>query len=586
MILKIIQDTVNSFAQIFESRPEMLGLHAGDLGTESLTPLPENSSEENPSPGPASPQFSKSHDDIPIELWYSIFKLLAPPDTTRPTHHTLVKVRGVCHLWRNIAEELIWKALKLLVASPRLFDPSDEFPRDRFPHDIRLWLEESFSRLVEGNSWVSNTSVRAERVREQDIHSRHGAGTGTELQLVSFHLDERYRPDQNLARFFVFALSKCERADITIDHFPASITPFPSSDAKEVTSVAVPVIPLRQFSFSSMNFGIRDTLPPQFNFLWNSLRQGLPWSQLTDITLDCVLSYDDALFVLSATVNVKKVELGRLSSTSLLRDDMTNIVSTVHTLKINTNIDLRLLFSRLDLPVLEDLQLAVYLDSMSNISQNHILDPGLPVPWQVLKRLSLQSDLTYRQCDLDRILQQCHQLEQLEWKGDCSEFNHLPHNALKQLQELRFASDWAGHSRLRENIQFLSNITRLSLSWYHPLLTEDEHLSNLLHIAISGPITIVQLFLILRSRTKCLLSGEFRLNTITEPLPSLVSSDTLQFLRLTLPVAGALAFPWGALHAPELRALEMEIDGVSSLIGCKMEAFRSMHPNTIISILP
>jgi len=127
-----------------------------------------------------------------------------------------------------------------------------------------------------------------------------------------------------------------------------------------------------------MNLSIRDTLPPQFDFPWHSLRQELPWSQLTDITLNCVLSYDDALFVLSATASVKKVELGRLSSTSFLQDDssaMTNIVSTLHTLKINTNIDLRPLFSSLDLPSLEDLQLAVYMDSMSSFPQKPHFGP-------------------------------------------------------------------------------------------------------------------------------------------------------------------------------------------------------------------
>src|SRR6266446_181335 len=112
----------------------MLRFQDDELGAESSTPLPraENSSEEHPSPGPRSPKPSTRYRDIPNELWYLIFELLAPPDTTRPTHHTLVKVRGVCRLWRNIAERLIWKAMKLLVASPRLFDPSDDFPRDRF----------------------------------------------------------------------------------------------------------------------------------------------------------------------------------------------------------------------------------------------------------------------------------------------------------------------------------------------------------------------------------------------------------------------------------------------------------------------
>jgi len=136
------------------------------------------------------------------------------------------------------------------------------------------------------------------------------------------------------------------------------------------------------------------------------------------------------------------------------------------------------------------------------------------------------------------------------------------------------------------------NFFPISRNSPYPIITlflqETNIWSNLLHITVSGSITIVQLFLILRSRTQCLLSGDFRLSIMT-PLPSLVSCETLQLLKLTLRVADAFAFPWAILRAPELRVLEMnltEINGVSSLIGREMEAFRSMHPNTIISILP
>jgi hypothetical protein len=221
-----------------------------------------------------------------------------------------------------------------------------------------------------------------------------------------------------------------------------------------------------------MDLGIRDTLPQQFDFPWHSLRQELPWSQLTDITLDCVLSYDDALAVLSAAVNVERAELGRLSSTGLGSSAMVNIISTLHTLKINTSIDLRPLFSRLDLPALEDLQLTVYRDSISNAPKNHILNPSLNVRWHCLKRLSLQSDLTYRQCDLNSILRHCRQLNQLKWEGDRSEFNHLPFEALTRLQGLIFVSDQDGHQHLFKKIGFLHDITKLSLSHYHAPLGE------------------------------------------------------------------------------------------------------------------
>ncbi|KIM46496.1 hypothetical protein M413DRAFT_316371 [Hebeloma cylindrosporum] len=557
-----------------------------DAGPYLSTPLPTlNYGEEDPIPDaprphrhprysdPASPsrqrrrltlQASKSYTDIPNELWYHIFEFLVPSDITCPTHRTLVQVRGVCRSWREIAERLIWEAVKSLVASPRLFDsPSDDFPR-HFPCEIQSWLEESFARLVEG--------------RKRDAHC--GSDSGTDLRLVAFHLDKRYHPDQRLAKRFVSALSNCLRANITIDHFPASNTPV---DAPGIRSL--PAIPLRQFSFSSVDLSIRDMLPPQFDFPWHSLRQELPWSQLTDITLDCVLSYDDALIVLSATENVGRAELGRLSSPYLSQDGSPasiNIISTLHTLKINTCIDLRPLFSRLDLPALEDLQLAVHLDSIPNAPKKHILNPSLNVRWAGLKRLSLQSELTCRQCDLDSILRHCRQLKKLEWDGDRSEFNHLPFEVLTQVEEMIFASDPAGHEHFFENLRFLLNVTKLSLSQYHALLAGDN-LPNLLHITITGPIALIHLFQILRFRSQRLLSGDFRLSTVTPFCPAPLRCEALRVLKLALP--NVSSFPWGKLHAPQLRALEMNLrDGVHSSMRREMEAFRSLHLDAVISI--
>ena len=512
------------------------------------------------------PQPSKSYSDIPSELWYRTFEFLVPADITCPTHRTLVQVRGVCRSWREIAEQLMWEGMRSLVASPRLFDsPSDNFPRD-FPHEIQSWLEESFASLGEGH--------------KGDAH--RGSDSDKELRIVAFHFDGRYHPDQNLAKFFVSTLSNCVRAEIIIDHFPASTNPFPSSDAHGILSL--PGIPLRLFSFSSMNLGIRDTLPQQFDFPWHSLRQDLPWSQLTDITLDCVLSYDDALAVLSAAVKVEKAELGRLSSTGLGNSAMVNIISALHTLKINTSIDLRPLFSRLDLPALEDLQLAVYLDSITNAPQNHILNPSLNVRWHCLKRLSLQSDLTYRQCDLSSILRHCHQLNQLKWEGDHSEFNHLPLEALTRLQGLIFVSDQDGHQHLFKKVSFLPNIIKLSLSHYHALLGGNQNLPNLSHITISGPITLVNLFQILRSRTQRLLSGDFRLSTVVAQFcPALLRCEALQVLKLVL--VNEPSFPWGKLHAPQLKALNINVrDTVQASVRREMEAFRSVHLDTIISV--
>ena len=517
----------------------------------------------------SSPLPSKSYRDIPNELWYLTFEFLIPSDITLPTHRTLVRVRGVCRSWRETAERLIWETIKSLVASSRLFDPpSDDFLRD-FAHEILLWLEETFPRLVEG--------------RKRDTHH---SSNGTALRLVAFHLDERYRLDQNLAKFFVSALSNCERADIIIDNFPASIDPFYLSGAQRIESP--PAIPLRQFSFSSINLGIRDTLPPQFDFPWHSLRQELPWSQLTDITLDCVLSYDDALVVLSATVNVGRAELGRLSLTGLPQDGssaMVNIISTLHTLKINTSIDLRPLFSRLDLPALEDLQLAAYRDSTSNAPKNHILNPNLNIRWDCLKRLSLRSDLTYRQCDLNSILRHCHQLKQLKWEGDRSEFkiNDLLFKALTEIQELALASDHLGHQHLFDNVGFTRNITKLSLSHHHDLLAGDDNLPNLLHITISGPINLVHIFQILRFRTQRLLSGDFRLGTVTRFCPGQLTCEALLGLKLTLP--NVSSFPWGKLYAPQLKTLEMNLPcGARESTPCEMEDFCSVHFDTIISI--
>jgi hypothetical protein len=172
----------------------------------------------------------------------------------------------------------------------------------------------------------------------------------------------------------------------------------------------------------------------------------------------------------------------------------------------------------------------------------------------------------------------CRQLKQLKWEGDRSEFNHFPFEALTQLQGLIFASDGAGHRHLFENIGFLPKITKLSLSHYNAVL--DDSLPNLSHITISGPITLVHLFQILRSRTQRLLSGDFRLSTATQFCPEPLRCEALQVLKLML--ANVSSFPWGKLHAPQLKTLEMNLRDGS--MRREMESFRSAHLDTIISI--
>jgi len=281
---------------------------------------------------------------------------------------------------------------------------------------------------------------------------------------------------------------------------------------------------------------------------------------------------------------VGRAELGRLSSMGLGTSAMCNIISTtLHTLQINTSIDLRPLFARLDLPALEDLQLAVYLDSISNAPPNHILNPSLNVPWHCLERLSLQSNITYRQCDLNNILRHCLQLNQLKWEGDRSEFNYLPFEALTRLQGLIFVSDQDGYQHLSKKIGFLRDITKLSLSHYHALLGRNDKLPNLLHITISGPITLVHLFQILQSRTQRLLSGDFCLNTVTQFCSAPLRCEALQVLKLVL--ANGRSFPWGKLHAPQLKTLKINVgDKDQSSMRREMEAFSSVHLDTIISI--
>jgi len=289
---KDIQDAGHFLSQIRKSLLGMLGLLDAEPEADSSIPSPPTlyHDEEAPIPhavalyrrlrysDPASsssplrlcltPQLSKSYRDIPSELWYHTFEFLVPADVTCPTHRTLVHVRGVCRSWREIAERLMWEGMKSLVASPRLFEsPSDDFPRN-LPHEIQLWLEDNLAHLAEGH--------------KRD--ARRGSDSGGEFRLVAFHFDERYHPDQNLAKFFVSALSNCVCAEITIDHFPTSTNPFSSSDAHGIRSL--PSIPLRQFSFFSMDLGISDTLPQQFDFPWHSLRQDLPWSQ-TSLWVAC-----------------------------------------------------------------------------------------------------------------------------------------------------------------------------------------------------------------------------------------------------------------------------------------------------------
>jgi hypothetical protein len=195
------------------------------------------------------------HERLPIDALVEVFRYIY---SNISTVKSLLNVRGVSRSWKAAANTLVWQSL---IASPRLFD-------------------------------IPLSSVTIQNPEEDILCSwfRDGLNRQQTFDYVTFSLDEGRLFNRDLVKVFTEALLKCKRACIEID-----LDSPPERSSNQHLGASNPsIIPLHQFLWKSNYLGIGNCIPSNFCFPWRNLRDGVPWSQLTTLYLDCPLSIDDA----------------------------------------------------------------------------------------------------------------------------------------------------------------------------------------------------------------------------------------------------------------------------------------------------
>ncbi|KAF8963083.1 hypothetical protein BDZ97DRAFT_1919994 [Flammula alnicola] len=448
-------------------------------------------------------------DALPNELITSILEYLLPNDTLTPTHRHLINVRGVSNRWKALSQQLLFQSGSLIL-SPSLSTTAEFNPSHR---DLR-------------SKWHAQL--------------RHVIKTRGHFDTVAFCFDSRSSPDEDLASLFTGALSKCRRSAIV------RLLPESEHDLQD---------PMH-FEFPRLNF-----------------RQDLRWSRLTELRLDCPLSDSDAYDILTLGSQTLETVALTVRKSGSLEEDIPNIqcLDHLHSLEINSWVELMTLFSRLSLPSLTNLSLGARTESalLTPSAASSLLDPELNIPWSRLTRLSLRSH-SYRPCSLDRILSKCNQLSRFEWQGGLREFassDTLPPTALPRLQELTLLSDEAGACEsLLELLSHVPNVQVIKISRYsrHVLWFLERHYTKLVNLAIDERITLHTLASILRSVGQTLVRGEFVTGDIDgQPLMGDISCLSLK--HLTLRSSVSLRSFWERIDKLPLQTLTIILqNGISS----------------------
>ena len=188
--------------------------------------------------------------------------------------------RLVCKAWQSIVDSIRWDSL---IATPLFL---------RLKHSTALpWylVPKFYATMTSGMS-------------QKDVFDK-----------ISFHY--HWHMDSNLVvvRKFTSALTRCRAAQIVFD---------PNAQTLRVTEHNAPLTAnisdagtthLKSFSWKSSEVGIRHQLPWMYGFPWWTLKQGLPWSHLAYVHLDCPLDIRDAYFVLKCGSNtLVKALLGKI----------------------------------------------------------------------------------------------------------------------------------------------------------------------------------------------------------------------------------------------------------------------------------
>ena len=202
----------------------------------------------------------------------------------------------------------------------------------------------------------------------------------------------------DLVKIVTKALRKSTCVDLTVELDGQSLVALGGSSDELNTCPQ-----LRDFRWTSENIGIGHELPRMYHLPWRSLKRGLFWQQLTNLSLQCPLSVDDAIYVLSqgarSLQSAQLASINRQDAGILIQQRIT--LPQLHSLDIRSYISLRDLFSKLRMPALTNLSLRA--DTAGMMGDAQILDHRLSIRWGLLKDLTLEKD-SHQVCDVGLIL--------------------------------------------------------------------------------------------------------------------------------------------------------------------------------------
>ena len=352
----------------------------------------------------------------------------------------------------------------------------------------------------------------------------------------------------DLVKTVVGALRKSTRVDLTVELDDQSLV------ALEGSSDGLNTCPhLRDFRWTSKNIGIGHELPRMYHLPWRSLKRGLFWQQLTNLSLQCPLSVDDAIYVLSqgarSLQSAQLASIKRQDAGVLIQQRIT--LPQLRSLDIQSYVSLRDLFSKLIMPALTSLSLRADTAGVMGVVQ--ILDHRLNIRWDLLEDLTLIMD-PHQICDLDPILS--------------TKFGRSP-----ALQRLTLSCPH--NNFMAQSIPRLDHLSDLILDIGAPcdgllILFQDQNLTKLEISTLPGSqfsiprvdiltiketITVDDLCLLLQEQ-RTLRHGSFSVHggDFTRRVENIYLEELEQ---LDLVSSFSLRPLWGALQAPKIQTLSL-----------------------------
>jgi hypothetical protein len=306
---------------------------------------------------------------------------------------TCYQLRLVCSKWNNLIV-----SAHLMISSVL---PSSLSPCVLPPSEVLLWYKEQIAR----KSVFDNLSLSV----RQDCRATGCRYWGP------YHLD------LTSLRMLSSAIPKCRGLKV---FFPRSfVADWLQADDNATTTATEVTIPmsfatpnLRYLSWT-FNLPLSAPIPPEFEFPWFALRHvqhGLTWSLLTSVELDCPLTIEDCLFVLSeGQENLERVSFRTVDG---LGGEWTSTITLprLDSLSVEGIGDLGLLFSFLEMERHRRLGIT------SHTREGELCEPtpslhALNVHWDSLTHVDLYCHLTTS--DLVSLMCGLFNIVSFQWRG-------------------------------------------------------------------------------------------------------------------------------------------------------------------------